>query len=257
MASDKHLDAEWKRIQKKTFTRWCNEHIKVQNMRIDDLSTDLSDGVRLIILLEVLSQKKLGRYNKKPRVHAQRMENVQLALDFIMKKERIRLVNIGEESFWWVWYVGSPCSLCTSKEIYTRRSFQSWSIKKMQTRFLFFPPFFSLTGSGDIVNGNLKLILGLIWTLILHYQISIGFGLDSQKGKDGPTPKQALMSYLQVQSCNKDYAILPFMAFTTTIKDPHRPQVGVEFVEFPFLHSLPTTLVSQVAHSHATCLVNR
>lgn len=96
MASDKHLDAEWKRIQKKTFTRWCNEHIKVQNMRIDDLTTDLSDGVRLIVLLEVLSQKKLGRYNKKPRVHAQRMENVQLALDFIMKKERIRLVNIGK-----------------------------------------------------------------------------------------------------------------------------------------------------------------
>ena len=101
MASDKHLDAEWKRIQKKTFTRWCNEHIKVQSIRIDDLSTDLSDGVRLIVLLEVLSQKKLGRYNKKPRVHAQRMENVQLALDFIMKKERIRLVNIGEELFWW------------------------------------------------------------------------------------------------------------------------------------------------------------
>jgi len=96
MASDKHLDAEWKRIQKKTFTRWCNEHIKVQNMHIDDLTTDLSDGVRLIVLLEVLSQKKLGHYNKKPRVHAQRMENVQLALDFIMNEERFRLVIFGK-----------------------------------------------------------------------------------------------------------------------------------------------------------------
>lgn len=57
------------------------------------------------------------------------------------------------------------------------------------------PPF---AGSGDIVNPNLKLILGLIWTLILHYQISIGFGLDDQKGKDGPSPKQALMGYVQV-----------------------------------------------------------
>lgn len=45
---------------------------------------------------------------------------------------------------------------------------------------------------------NLKLILGLIWTLILHYQISIGFGIGDDKGNDGPTPKQALMSYLQV-----------------------------------------------------------
>ena len=96
MASDKHLDAEWKRIQKKTFTRWCNEHLKVQNLKIEDLTSDLSDGVRLIVLIEVLSQKKIGRYSKKPRVHAQRMENVEMALDFITKKERIRLVNIGK-----------------------------------------------------------------------------------------------------------------------------------------------------------------
>lgn len=142
------------------------------------------------------------------------------------------------------------------KEIYTRRSFQSWSIKKMQTCFLSFFLHFLLTGSGDIVNGNLKLILGLIWTLILHYQISIGFGLDSQKGKDGPTPRQALMSYLQVQSCNKDYAILPFMAFTTKmILIAHK--LVWNLWNFHFLHSLPSTLVSQVAHSHATCVVNR
>ncbi len=94
--ADRHLDAEWKRIQKKTFTRWCNEHLKVQKLFIDDLTKDFSDGVRLIVLLEVLSQKKVGRYNKKPRVHAQKMENVDRALDFIMKVERIRLVNIGE-----------------------------------------------------------------------------------------------------------------------------------------------------------------
>ena len=90
------LDAEWKRIQKKTFTRWCNEHLKHQQMFITDLETDLCDGVRLIVLVEVLSQKRIGRYSKKPRVYAQRMENVELALDFITNKERIRLVNIGE-----------------------------------------------------------------------------------------------------------------------------------------------------------------
>jgi filamin len=146
-SGDKHLDAEWKRIQKKTFTRWCNEHLKVQDMMVEDLSTDLSDGVRLIVLIEVLSHKKVGRYNKKPRVFAQKMENVQLALDFLMKKERIRLVNIG---------------------------------------------------SGDIVDQNLKLILGLIWTLILHYQISMGFGIGDDKDHGGLTPKQALIAYLQV-----------------------------------------------------------
>lgn len=96
----KDEDAEWKRIQKKTFTRWCNEHLKKQDTAINDLTTDLSDGVRLIILLELLSEKKIGRYSKKPRVHAQRMENVEMALNFITKTEKLRLVNIGE---WVVW----------------------------------------------------------------------------------------------------------------------------------------------------------
>lgn len=86
----------------------------------------------------------------------------------------------------------------------------------------FLPPLhFLLTGSGDIVNGNLKLILGLIWTLILHYQISIGFGLDSQKGKDGPTPKQALMRYLQVRTVSHKImtVVLPFMDREQRLKE--------------------------------------
>ena len=57
------------------------------------------------------------------------------------------------------------------------------------------------SGSGDIINGNVKLILGLIWTLILHYQISIGFGIkdDDNKGKKGKTGRQALLEWLQVR----------------------------------------------------------
>ena len=90
------LNAEWKRIQKKTFTRWCNEQLKLNNIVIEDLAKDLCDGVNLVVLLELLSHKKLGRYNKKPRIHAQRMENVDMVLTFITKKEHIRLVNIGE-----------------------------------------------------------------------------------------------------------------------------------------------------------------
>ena len=46
-------DAPWKEIQKNTFTRWCNEHLEVANMRIDALESDFSDGLRLIALIEV------------------------------------------------------------------------------------------------------------------------------------------------------------------------------------------------------------
>lgn len=96
--SEAAIDAEWKRIQKKTFTRWCNEHLKKvgQDYIIDELGEDFSDGIRLILLLELLSQKKIGRYSKKPRVLAQKMENIEKALDFITKTEGIYLVNIGK-----------------------------------------------------------------------------------------------------------------------------------------------------------------
>ena len=95
MAAQKDQETEWKRIQTKTFKRWCNEHLKVQRIEIDDLSTSFCDGVKLIILLEVLSGKSLGRYNKIPKRPVQKMENVSKALEFIMKTEKIKLVNIG------------------------------------------------------------------------------------------------------------------------------------------------------------------
>ena len=61
-------------------------------------------------------------------------------------------------------------------------------------------------GAGDIVDGNLKLILGLIWTLILHYQISMGFGLDDQP-KGGPTPKQALLNWINVSIILHEFTV--------------------------------------------------
>lgn len=86
-------DSEWIVIQQKTFKRWCNEILKRENQKIEDLAEDFSDGVLLITLLEVLSNKKAGQFNKKPQIHAQREENVQLSLDFI-KREGIH-VTIG------------------------------------------------------------------------------------------------------------------------------------------------------------------
>ena len=52
-------DAEWKRIQQNTFTRWANEHLKQADKSISDLETDLSDGLKLISLIEVLLQLRI------------------------------------------------------------------------------------------------------------------------------------------------------------------------------------------------------
>ena len=88
-------DAPWKKIQQNTFTRWANEHLKLVNRRIEDLQWDLSDGLNIISLIEVLSHKKLPRHNKKPMFRSQKLENVSVALDFLENVERIKLVNIG------------------------------------------------------------------------------------------------------------------------------------------------------------------
>ncbi|XP_051961260.1 filamin-A-like isoform X2 [Xyrauchen texanus] len=149
-ATEKDLaeDAPWKKIQQNTFTRWCNEHLKCVNKRIANLQTDLSDGLRLIGLLEVLSQKKMfQKYNQRPTFRQMQLENVSVALEFL-DRENIKLVSIDSKA---------------------------------------------------IVDGNLKLILGLIWTLILHYSISMPMWDEEEETEESKqkTPKQRLLGWIQ------------------------------------------------------------
>lgn len=88
-------DAQWKKIQQNTFTRWANEHLKTIDRSINSLETDLSDGLRLIALIEVLSQKRMPKYNKRPTFRSQKLENVSVALKFL-QDEGIKIVNIGK-----------------------------------------------------------------------------------------------------------------------------------------------------------------
>nr|AAF24343.1 Short stop/Kakapo long isoform [Drosophila melanogaster] len=124
-------------IQKKTFTKWVNKHLKKANRRVVDLFEDLRDGHNLLSLLEVLSGEHLPREKGKMRFHM--LQNAQMALDFLRYK-KIKLVNIRAE---------------------------------------------------DIVDGNPKLTLGLIWTIILHFQIS-----DIVVGKeDNVSAREALLRW--------------------------------------------------------------
>ncbi|XP_054669068.1 filamin-C isoform X3 [Grus americana] len=109
-ATEKDLaeDAPWKKIQQNTFTRWCNEHLKCVHKRIGDLQRDLSDGLRLIALLEVLSQKKMGRkYHPRPNFRQMKLENVSVALEFL-EREHIKLVSIGLCPDWESWDPAQP-----------------------------------------------------------------------------------------------------------------------------------------------------
>ncbi|CAH8850553.1 unnamed protein product [Trichobilharzia szidati] len=157
-------DAEWKLIQKNTFTRWANEHLKPKNVTVEDLQFDLADGLRLIALVESLSGQQFKHVNRKPSFRTQKLENVTMVLRFLEENEGLRLVNID---------------------------------------------------SSDIVDCRSKLILGLIWTLILHYSITIPLWEgEPDYGAQGPTPKQRLMAWL-----NNKLAERPVKNFTTDWND--------------------------------------
>jgi Calponin homology (CH) domain len=65
-------------------------------MKIENLETDLSDGVLLCALLELISSKKLIGINQKAKIRVQKLENNGAALRFL-KSENIKLVAIGPE----------------------------------------------------------------------------------------------------------------------------------------------------------------
>ncbi|XP_055390510.1 dystonin isoform X38 [Condylostylus longicornis] len=173
-------------IQKKTFTKWVNKHLKkhwkyaaktytflhvcvsisgspccppTASRRVDDLFEDLRDGHNLLSLLEVLSGEHLPREKGKMRFHM--LQNAQMALDFLRYK-RIKLVNIRAE---------------------------------------------------DIVDGNPKLTLGLIWTIILHFQIS-----DIVVGKeDNVSAREALLRWARRSTAR--YPGVRVNDFTTSWRD--------------------------------------
>lgn len=94
------MDDKWIMIQKSTFTNWVNEQLKADNECITDLKTDLSNGVRLIKLVNRLQQpssKIARRYFRVPTNQHQCLENVSLALNAITE-DGIRLVNIGKQN---------------------------------------------------------------------------------------------------------------------------------------------------------------
>uniref|UniRef100_A0A670Z8B7 Actinin alpha 4 n=1 Tax=Pseudonaja textilis TaxID=8673 RepID=A0A670Z8B7_PSETE len=112
------LDPAWEKQQRKTFTAWCNSHLRKAGTQIENIDEDFRDGLKLMLLLEVISGERLPKPERgKMRVH--KINNVNKALDFIASKG-VKLVSIGAE---------------------------------------------------EIVDGNAKMTLGMIWTIILRFAI--------------------------------------------------------------------------------------
>ncbi|XP_005044213.1 PREDICTED: dystonin isoform X7 [Ficedula albicollis] len=148
------------KVQKKTFTKWINQHLMKVRKHVNDLYEDLRDGHNLISLLEVLSGDTLPREKGRMRFH--RLQNVQIALDYL-KRRQVKLVNIRND---------------------------------------------------DITDGNPKLTLGLIWTIILHFQIS---DIHVTGESEDMSAKERLL--LWSQQTTEGYAGIRCENFTTCWRD--------------------------------------
>uniref|UniRef100_A0AAQ4RJF1 Actinin alpha 3b n=1 Tax=Gasterosteus aculeatus aculeatus TaxID=481459 RepID=A0AAQ4RJF1_GASAC len=110
---------------------WCNSHLRKAGTQIDNIEEDFRNGLKLMLLLEVISGERLPKPDKgKMRFH--KIANVNKALDFICSKG-VKLVSIGAE---------------------------------------------------EIVDGNAKMTLGMIWTIILRFAIQ-DISVEETSAKEG------------------------------------------------------------------------
>lgn len=78
-----------------TFTAWCNSHLRKAGTGIDNIEEDFRNGLKLMLLLEVISGETLPKPDRgKMRFH--KIANVNKALDYIAGKG-VKLVSIGAE----------------------------------------------------------------------------------------------------------------------------------------------------------------
>ena len=67
-------------------------------LSIADLYDAFEDGIVLIRLLEVLSASSLGRYETRPKIRIQKIQNVNKAIAYI-SSTGVRLENMSAEGF--------------------------------------------------------------------------------------------------------------------------------------------------------------
>ncbi|KYQ93220.1 actin bundling protein [Tieghemostelium lacteum] len=91
---------DWEIVQEKAFTAWVNSVLDKRGEKIVDVSRDLSDGVKLIYFLELISGKKLNKkYDFEPKSRIQMVQNIVIALKFLEEELKIKVQGVGAEDF--------------------------------------------------------------------------------------------------------------------------------------------------------------
>ena len=95
----KKTNEQWEATQIKVFSRWANKYVQEKGMKIEDVTKDFKDGVKLITLLETIGKEPMpGKWKKDPKNDYARLENISLAIQYITKTKNVRLVGIGSQN---------------------------------------------------------------------------------------------------------------------------------------------------------------
>ncbi|PRP86839.1 actin bundling protein [Planoprotostelium fungivorum] len=90
----------WEKVQIRAFTAWLNGYLEQRSMPVENIHTDMDDGVRLINFLELLSSKKVqSKWNPKPPSRIQKIENLHIGLTFLDKDLKVKTSGASAEDF--------------------------------------------------------------------------------------------------------------------------------------------------------------
>jgi len=123
--------APWVLVQKKTFTKWTNSHLKKVGTGIEDVKTEFDNGIKLMQLIKALYGVDVPKYNANPKMRPHKLDNLALAFNMIEKAH-------------------------------------------IKTNFL---------KTTHLIDHDLKMILGMIWAIILDYQIK-GISVEDLSAKE-------------------------------------------------------------------------
>jgi glycogen debranching enzyme len=84
-------EAKWVAIQKRTFTKWFNNHLSKKGYKpIKDIAKDWSSGIMLMNVVNALyGIKKPRKYNKKPKLRPHKLDNLVMAMDMLENKAEV------------------------------------------------------------------------------------------------------------------------------------------------------------------------
>ncbi|KAM6311511.1 alpha-actinin-1 isoform 1-T1 [Aegotheles albertisi] len=156
------LDPAWEKQQRKTFTAWCNSHLRKAGTQIENIEEDFRDGLKLMLLLEVISGER-SHQHRETSTREERVQNRFLILFFslILLGERLAKPERGKMRVHKISNVNKALDFIASK-----------GVKLVSI------------GAEEIVDGNVKMTLGMIWTIILRFAIQ-DISVEETSAKEG------------------------------------------------------------------------